>query len=155
MLFGRLLRHQQHEHLLDGFAIGRVKRNRLQRSNKSAGRAPKALDPSGGNGYALAQAGRPETLAREEAVEDDRARDLRVVLEQLADLLEQPLFARRVHVERDIRLGQEIRDVGHRWYGTNAIANRLYCTGSSKPTPPDSRGALDFGGPANYTLART
>ena len=88
MLFGRLLRHQQHEHLLDGLAVGSIERNRLQRSNKRSERSRKALDPTVRNGNALTQAGRPETLSREQAVEDDRARDLRVVLEQLADLLE-------------------------------------------------------------------
>src|ERR1700694_749769 len=98
MLFGRLLRHQQHEHLFDGFAVGSVEGNRLQRSNKRSERSRKALDPTVGKGDALTQTGRPETLAREQAVEHDRARDVRMALEKLADLLEQPLFAGRLHV---------------------------------------------------------
>ncbi len=114
MLLGRLLRHEQHEDLVDRLAVGRVERNRLQRPDERAERLREALDSAVGNGDALSETGRSEPLAREEAVEHDRARDLRVVLEQLADLLEQPLLARRFHVERDVALGQEVGDMGHR-----------------------------------------
>ena len=81
MLLGRLFRHQEDENLLDGLAVGGVERNRLLRPNKGSERFGKSLDPAVRNGDALTQAGRAETLAREQAVEDDRARDLRVVLE--------------------------------------------------------------------------
>src|SRR5450631_2552197 len=153
MLLGRLLRHQQDEHLIDRLAVGRVERDRLQRPNECSERARKALDASVRDGDALTQTRRSEPLAREQAVEDDRARDLRVVLEHLADLLEQTLFARGFDVERDIRLGQEIRDVGHRWCERNAAANGK-CTIVAHGWAIAPRPTSGTRGEQHYTLAQ-
>ena len=66
-----------------------------------------------GNRDALAEACRAELFPREQAVEYDRARDLRVIFEKLADLLEKPLLARGLEVEQDVRFGKELRDLVH------------------------------------------
>ena len=43
----------------------------------------------------------------------DAIRDLLPVLEELPDLFEQTLLARRLDVEEDVRLGKELRDLVH------------------------------------------
>src|SRR5206468_11423091 len=111
MLFGRVLGNEQDEDLSDRLAVGRVERDRLPRPHECAQRVRKALDASMGNRDALAEAGRAELFSREQAVENDRARDLRVIFEKLADLLEKPLLARGLEVEQDVRFRKQLRDL--------------------------------------------
>ena len=113
MFFGRVLGNEQDEDLSDRLAIGRVERNRLPRPHECAQRVREAFDASMGNRDALAEASRAELFSREQAVEYDRARDLRVIFEKLADLLEKPLLARGLEVEQDVRFGKELRDLVH------------------------------------------
>src|ERR1700692_2861980 len=107
MLFGCLFRHKKHEYLRDRLAIRRFERKRLRRPDERGHRLLEPLDPSVRYCNTWPQSGRPQALAREEAVEDERAGDLCVVLEQLADLFEQTLLAGRVDVEGDVRFGQQ------------------------------------------------
>jgi len=68
------------------------------------------LDPPVRDCNALAEARRAETLAVEQAVEDQVAGDSVVVLEQQADLFEQTLLAGYRQVEHDIARRQQLRD---------------------------------------------
>jgi len=65
------------------------------------------------NRYPLAEPGRAEALAREQAVEDQAAGEAVMVLEQQAGLLEQPLLARHLQVEHDVVGAQKIGDETH------------------------------------------
>src|ERR1700676_5502911 len=113
VLFGRVFGHEQDEYLADRLAVGRVKRNRLPRPHKRAQRLGETLDPAVRDRDALSEAGGAEFFAREQAVEHKSARNLRLILEELADLLEEPFLARRVEVEQDIRFGEQLRDLVH------------------------------------------
>src|SRR6266536_411429 len=103
VLFRGLFGDEQHEHLLDRPAVGRVEGNRLQRPHEGAERVFEALDAAVGYRDTLTEPGRAQALARKKAVENHAASDLRVVLEKLADLLEEPFLARRLDVENDVR----------------------------------------------------
>src|SRR6188768_3247395 len=70
---GGLLRHEEHEHLRHGLAVGRVERDRLAQPHERAARLRKALDAAVRNRDALAEARGPELLACGEA-RRDRAR---------------------------------------------------------------------------------
>ena len=113
MFFGRVLGNEQDEDLSDRLAVGRVERDWLPWSHECAQRVREALDASMGNCDALAETGRAEFFSCEQAIENDRARDLRVVFEKLADLLEKPLLARGLEVEQDVRFGKQLRDLVH------------------------------------------
>src|SRR6516225_5773372 len=113
VLLGRMLGHEQYEDLRHRLAVRGVERNRLARSHESAERALESLDAPVRQRDALTEPGRAELLAREQAVEHDGARDLRVLLEKLADLLEKPLLARRLEVEQDVCFRKQLGDVVH------------------------------------------
>ncbi|MND06836.1 hypothetical protein D3C83_284640 [compost metagenome] len=59
------------------------------------------------DGDALAEAGRAELLAREQAVEHHALGDAVQVLEEEARLLEQALLARHLQVQADARGGED------------------------------------------------
>src|SRR5438552_12375694 len=136
MLFGRVLGNEQDEDLSDRLAVGRVERDWLARPYECAQRVREALDASVGNCDALPETGRAELFSREQAVENDRARDLRVVFEKLADLLEKPLLARGLEIEQDVRFGKELRDLVH------AGAH----TSGARPQKDDRRSGSDSAG---------
>ena len=69
---------------LHRLAVGRVERDRLRQAHERAERVLQALDAAVRDRDALAEAGRAEPLAREQAVEDEAAGDAVVVLEQQA-----------------------------------------------------------------------
>ena len=71
------------------------------------------LDAAVRDGDALAQPGRAQLLAGEQAVENLAAGDAVVVLEQQADLLEHALLAGDVEIDQDVRLGQQLGDQIH------------------------------------------
>src|SRR3989454_409150 len=98
VLLGRLFGNQQHEYQADGIAVGGVEGHRLREAQERAQRLLQSLDAAVGNRYPLAEPGRAEALAREQAVEDQAAGEAVMVLEQQAGLLEQPLLAR--HLQR-------------------------------------------------------
>src|SRR5436190_1021451 len=94
VLLGRLLRYEKHEGEGDGRGVGRVERNRLRQPDESAERLLQPLDASVRNRDALAEAGRTQTLALEQAVEHLAACDAVMVLEHEPRLLEKALLAR-------------------------------------------------------------
>src|SRR6185312_3238044 len=71
------------------------------------------LDAAVRNRHTVAQRGRAELLAIEEAIEDAGARDLARVLEDEAHLLEEPRLAAHVEPERHVLERQEARDEVH------------------------------------------
>ena len=111
MLFGGVFRHEEHEYLCDRLAVRRIERNRLTRSYERAQRVREPPDPAVRDCYTLAKPCRAEFFARKQAVEYDRAGNLCLVLEQLTDLLEEPLLARRFKVKQDVRFGKQLRDL--------------------------------------------
>ena len=111
MFFGGVFRHQQDEYLPDRLAVGRIKGNGLARANERAQRAREAPDPAVRDRDPLAEAGRTEFLARKQAFEHDRTGNLRLVFEQLTDLLEEPLLTRCLEVEQNVRFGKQLRDL--------------------------------------------
>jgi hypothetical protein len=76
------------------------------------------------NGDALAETGGTQSLARRQTVDDDRSRQLRVLREQLGDLLEQALLGRGPGIEQDVGLLQQ-------W------ANTIHGLGILHDIPPD------------------
>src|SRR5271168_1018794 len=98
MLFGRVFRHKQHEYLSDWLAVGRIEGNRLARSDERTQWVGETPDPTMRDRYSLAKSCRTEFLARKQAVEYDRTGNLCLILEQLTDLLEEALLARRFEV---------------------------------------------------------
>src|SRR5256712_5638249 len=113
VLLGRLFGNQQHEYQADGIAVGGVEGHRLRQPQEGAQRLLQSLDAAMGNRYPLAEPGRTEALAREQAVEDQAAGEAVMVLEQQAGLLEQPLLARYLQVEHDVVGAQKIGDETH------------------------------------------
>lgn len=111
MLLCRMFRHEQHEYLSDWLAVRRIEGNRLARSHERAQRVVEPPDSTVRNCYPLPKSRRTEFLPRKQAVEYDRAANPCLVLEQLTDLLEEPLFARRFDVEQDVRFGKQLRDL--------------------------------------------
>ena len=107
VLFGRLLGDQQHEQQGYGLAVGRVEWHRRRQAQKSAACLLEALDAAVRNGDALAESGRSQLLACEEAVEDRSAGNSVVVLEEQAGLLEDPFLAAGFKVEQDVVCRQE------------------------------------------------
>src|SRR5215510_14680363 len=110
MLLGRLLRHEEHEDQVDREAIGRVEGHRHLEAQERRHRVAQALDPAVRDGHPLAEPGRAEPFAREQAVKNEAAGDALVVLEQEPDLLEHALLAAHVRVEDDVRRRQQLRD---------------------------------------------
>ena len=127
VLLGRLLGHQQHEHLGDRLAVRRVERDRRLEADERALRLAQAADAPVRNGDALAQAGRAQLLARLQAVDDDLPRQAAVGLEQRADRVEQARLRSRVEVEQDVPGRQQLGDLVHRgrsagsWRGRRRI----------------------------------
>jgi hypothetical protein len=113
VLLGGLLRHEQHEDQAHRVAVGCVERHRLRQPHEGAERLLQPLDAAVRDGDTLAQAGRAEALAREQAVEHLAARDAVLVLEHQAGLLEQALLARQRQVERDAAGRKELGDETH------------------------------------------
>src|SRR2546427_10897790 len=113
VLLGRLFGNQQHEYQADGIAVGGVEGHRLRGPQERAQRLLQSLDAAVRNRYPLAEPGRAEALAREQAVEDQAAGEAVMVLEQQAGLLEQPLLARYLQVEHDVVGAQKIGDETH------------------------------------------
>src|SRR5437762_1464272 len=87
VLLGRLFGNQQHEYQADRIAVGGVERHRLREPQERAQRLLQPLDAAVRNRYPLAEPGRAEALAREQAVEDQAAGEAVMVLEQQAGLL--------------------------------------------------------------------
>src|SRR5678815_3403516 len=96
VLLGGLLRNEQDEGEAYRLAVGRLERHRLGEADEGAERLLQPLDAPVRDGDPLAEPGRAELLAREQAVEHRAAGDLVLVLEQQARLLEQALLARRL-----------------------------------------------------------
>src|SRR6185503_14727376 len=113
VLFGGLLRHQQDEGEAHRLAVGRLERHRLRETHEGAERLLQALDAAVRDRDALAEAGRAELLAREQAVEHGAAADLVVVLEEQTRLLEQALLARRLQVGDDVTRTEDVGDQTH------------------------------------------
>src|SRR5260221_3104849 len=88
VFLGGVFRHQQHEYLRHRPAVGSVERDRLLRSYERTQRLLQPLDAAMWNRDALAETGGTQSLARRQTVNDDRSRQLRVLGEQLGDLLE-------------------------------------------------------------------
>src|SRR6185369_5878305 len=110
MLLGGLLGHQQDEHQVHRLAVRAVERDRLRQARERAECFLQPLDPPVRDRNALAEARRAETLAVEQAVEDQVAGDSVVVLEQQADLFEQALLAGYRQIEHDIARRQQLGD---------------------------------------------
>src|SRR5512132_1241801 len=89
-----------------------------------------------GNRDALAEARRAELFASEQAVEHDRTRDLCVVFEKLADLLEEPLLARGLEVEQDVRFRKQLRDLVHAGAHTSGASPQKTTGGPSQNPRP-------------------
>src|SRR5688572_30521875 len=113
VLLGGFLGHEQHEHQGDGRAVGRVEGHRLREAHECAQRFLESLDASVRNRHALPEAGRAELLAREQAVEHHASRDAIEILEQKAGLLEQPLLARGLQIDGDMRSRQYFSNQAH------------------------------------------
>jgi hypothetical protein len=111
MLLGSMFGHEQYEYLSDWLAVGRIEGNRLARSHERPQWVGEPTDSTMRNCYPLPKSRRTEFLPRKQTIEYDRTANLCLVLEQLTDLLEEPLFARRFDVEQDIRFGKQLRDL--------------------------------------------
>ncbi len=66
VLFRRLPRHEQNEHIGHGFAVGRVEWHRHLRPNEGRDRTREPLHTRMGYGYSAAQSGRAELFALSE-----------------------------------------------------------------------------------------
>src|SRR5258708_8323516 len=108
VLLGRLFRHQQQEHETDGFAVGRVERNRLCQAHESPDCFLQSLDPAVRNGEPLAQPGRSEAVAGTQAVEQQAPRHPLGVLEKQPGLLAHAVLVRHIQIQEDVRRGQEL-----------------------------------------------
>ena len=113
MLLGRLLRHEEHEHQRHRRAVGGIERNRLREANEGAERFLQALDAPMRYGDTLAEARGAEALAREQAVEYERARKAVMILKQQPGLLEKPLLARRWQVDEHMVRREQLGDQAH------------------------------------------
>ena len=113
MLLGGLFRHEQHEYQTHRGAVGRIERHGLRQPHEGAERFLESLDASVRNRHALPKAGGAELLAREQTVEHEASRDAIQVLEEQPGLLEQPLLARGLQVERDVGCGEDTGDETH------------------------------------------
>ena len=74
MLFGRLLGHEQHEHLRDRLAVGGIEGDRIGEPDERALRLGEALDAPVRDGNALPEAGGAQLFARAQAADDGVAR---------------------------------------------------------------------------------
>jgi hypothetical protein len=99
---------------VDRATIRCVERHGLGQAHKGGGRLLQSLDAAVRDRHALAQSGRAQPLAHEQAVEHLGARDTVVVLEQQAGLLEHALLAGRMQIEQHVRGRQQSRDQRHR-----------------------------------------
>src|SRR5581483_1732835 len=131
VLLGGVLGHEQHEHLRDGLAVGRVECNGRGEARECSLRGGEAPDATVRNGDALAEARRAELLACGQAVDHQLPRQPEVRLEQRADRLEQPRLARGFQPEQHIRGRQKVGDLAHRapqkckWRAVSAYRPRL------------------------------
>src|SRR5512143_298672 len=85
MLLGGVLGDEQHEHLRDRLAVGRVEGDRCAQPRERALRLGEPLDAAVRNRDALAEPRRAELLARGETLDDQVAAQAEVALEQPAD----------------------------------------------------------------------
>lgn len=113
MMFVGLLRNQQHKQQTNRLAIGRIELHGLGESDESAHCFLQALDSPVRNGDPLAEPGRAEPFACQQAIEDQAARDPLVVFEHQSRLLENALLAARLEVDCDVGLWQQFRDEIH------------------------------------------
>ena len=102
MQIGGALRHQQDEDEADRLAVGRVEGNRFAHAHEGADRLLDALDAAVRDGHTLAKAGGAEFFACKQAVEDQAARDVVVVLEKQAGAFENALLAADIKVQQHI-----------------------------------------------------
>jgi len=103
VFFGGVLRHEQREHQADRLAVRGIESDWLCEAHQCAHGVFQALDASVGDRDALTEACGAQSLAREQALEHRAPGDSMLVLEQQANLLEQPLLARGGKIGQDIR----------------------------------------------------
>src|SRR5919204_3666298 len=130
VLLRRLFRDEEHEDEGDRRAVGRVERYGLREADERAERFLQAFDPSMRDRHALAKAGGAELLAREQAVEDETARDAVMIFKQQARLLEQPLLARGRQVHEHMGGIEQSADEAH---ARRAFSPRSACPCSVTP----------------------
>src|SRR5258706_1619553 len=102
-----------------------------------------ALDPAVGNGDPMAEAGRAEALAREQAVENETPRDALVVLDNQSRLLEHALLARHVQIQEDVGGRKKFGDQIHLDRADRCMAALRHA--QSMPGCPKKRGILHQG----------
>ena len=119
--FVGLLGYQQHEQHVDRTPVGRVELHRGGQAQEGAGGVLEPLDAAVRDGDALAQPGRAEALAGEQAVEYGAAGDALVVLEQQAGLLEDALLAARVEIDNHVGKRQELGYQAHSQVGSRTL----------------------------------
>src|SRR4051812_23127255 len=113
VLFGRLLRNEQHEDQRHRMAVGRIERYWLGEAEQPAERVLEALDAAVGYRDASSESGGGKALASKQAVEHLAARDPVEVLEEQPRLLEKPLFARHLQIDGDMARGKQFGDETH------------------------------------------
>src|SRR5689334_13066354 len=110
---GRAVGHQQHEDQVDRLGVRSVEGNRLAGAHQCPDRLLQTLDAAVRNRDAATEAGRAELLTGEQAVEYLAARDLLVVLEHEAGLLEDTFLAARVEIDGNVASWKQFRDQAH------------------------------------------
>ena len=113
MRLRRLFGDHQEDEDRDRLAVRRIERNGVGQADECRDRLAQALDPAVWDGDLLAETGRAEPFAREQAVEHATAGQALIVLEQQPRLLEDALLARRLEVEDHVRRRKELADQIH------------------------------------------
>jgi hypothetical protein len=92
----------------DGRLVGRIKANALRQLKNSGHGRLEALDAAMGNGHAVAQTGRAQTLSRKQAVCDQRPRKTMQILKQQARLFKSALLAGGVNAHQNLFNGKDV-----------------------------------------------
>lgn len=106
-------RHQQKNQQPYRLFIRCIKANRRFKLENCRHRGFQALDAAVGNGNAMAQTGRSETLAGKKAVGDQGTIEAMKILEQKPGFFKRALLARRFNADEDLGGGQNLRKTVH------------------------------------------
>ena len=113
VLLRRRFRHQQEDEQVDRLLVGRIETDRMAELEQCRHRRLQALDAAMRNRDAMAQPGGAETLAREQAVGDERAGQAVQVFEQQPGFLECALLAGCVDAHKNLGRRQDGRETVH------------------------------------------
>jgi hypothetical protein len=106
-------RHQQKNHEGDGLLIGGIKANRVEQLKHRCHGRLEAFDAAMGDGHAITQAGRPQALARKQAVGHQRTADAMGLFKQQTGFFKCPLLAGGVDGNQHLFGGQNGSEAIH------------------------------------------